>query len=112
MTEIRWWCCDAPYGEHEPTCKNATLPAPEIVCCRNLGTCGHSLDPDSYCGVNHCSPHDRTERCELFGCVPYPTQQMDGYFEMRMIDRARVDPVLTRDTQETPAQRGQHGGQH
>jgi hypothetical protein len=83
--------------------------SPEIVCCRYLGTCGHSLDPDSYCGVNHCSPHDRTERCELFGCVPCPTKQMDGYFEMRMIDRARVDPVLTRDTQETPAQRGQHG---
>jgi hypothetical protein len=37
---------------------------------------------------------------------------MENVAEMRMINRARVDPVLTRDTQETPAQRGQHGGQH
>ena len=26
MNEKRWWCCNAPFGEHEPTCKNAALP--------------------------------------------------------------------------------------
>lgn len=26
MNEKRWWCCNAEYGEHEPTCQNAALP--------------------------------------------------------------------------------------
>ena len=25
MNEKRWWCCNAEYGEHEPTCQNAAL---------------------------------------------------------------------------------------
>jgi hypothetical protein len=25
-TEKRWWCCNAPYGKHDSTCKNAELP--------------------------------------------------------------------------------------
>jgi hypothetical protein len=83
--------------------------SPEIVCCPHLGRCGRTVSTRRGHAARHCKPHDRREACAGYGCVPYPTPAMEIAAEMAMEDRARVDPVLTRDTQETPAQRGQHG---
>ena len=89
--------------------------SPEIVCCPRLVRCPHlgrcllAVSPRNGHAASHCEPHDRREACAGYGCAPDPTPAMEIAAEMRMIDRARVDPVLTRDTQETPAQRGQHG---
>lgn len=37
MNEKRWWCCNAEYGEHEPTCQNAALSP--VVSEPLFGTC-------------------------------------------------------------------------
>jgi hypothetical protein len=38
MTEKRWWCCNAPFGEHEPTCKEGMKqPAHPTATCDRCG---------------------------------------------------------------------------
>jgi len=71
MTEIRWWCCDAPYGEHEPNCKNAALPPvrseplladdSQFLCtvCGQVGSVGRC------CGLDTREPLNDLARAEL-----------------------------------------------
>ena len=68
MRARQWWCCNAEYGEHTPTCPNAELPPVRVECdgCRLARTArGNPLE------ITRIAVRQSTDRDERGdgGCV-------------------------------------------